>query len=269
MGGVNSITTDVRQAEALSLRPPSTQDLIQEFEEGYIIEPDSQQLIDEIVREDQRQSLKLSPDSLDSTDLASMELIQTILSDAPPSRNESLQKDLASMRLIQKMISQGEIQNDTGLELSHEFQPKAVQPPQASKIHQRKNFVTSTDFLADQDADQIIQAMQNSVIEDMLRQEKCQIPQNTNVQCFTYEQLVELRNAKNPASSVSEFPISTFYPTYLKHFKDCAVCLGTYVEGEQLKTLPCFHSFHADCADDWLSLQNSCPVCQSRVDQLS
>ncbi|XP_016198987.1 RING-H2 finger protein ATL52-like [Arachis ipaensis] len=44
----------------------------------------------------------------------------------------------------------------------------------------------------------------------------------------------------------------------------CAVCLGDFEEGEELKTLPeCMHSFHVPCIDMWLYSHTSCPVCRA------
>ena len=42
----------------------------------------------------------------------------------------------------------------------------------------------------------------------------------------------------------------------------CAICLEELVEGELAKTLPCFHVFHAKCADQWLAISGVCPVCK-------
>ncbi|XP_027362869.1 RING-H2 finger protein ATL52-like [Abrus precatorius] len=44
----------------------------------------------------------------------------------------------------------------------------------------------------------------------------------------------------------------------------CAVCLGDFEEGEELRTMPeCLHYFHVPCIDIWLSSHSSCPVCRA------
>ncbi|KAK7407053.1 hypothetical protein VNO78_08693 [Psophocarpus tetragonolobus] len=44
----------------------------------------------------------------------------------------------------------------------------------------------------------------------------------------------------------------------------CAICLGDFEEGQELRTMPeCMHSFHVACIDRWLSWHSSCPICRS------
>lgn len=44
----------------------------------------------------------------------------------------------------------------------------------------------------------------------------------------------------------------------------CAVCLGEFEEGEELRTLPeCLHSFHVSCIDMWLFSHPNCPICRA------
>lgn len=50
---------------------------------------------------------------------------------------------------------------------------------------------------------------------------------------------------------------------------DCLICRCSFEVGEEIKSLPCFHSYHSDCIDSWLSLNKVCPVCQFSVDQMS
>ncbi|CAI5469087.1 unnamed protein product [Closterium sp. Yama58-4] len=46
-------------------------------------------------------------------------------------------------------------------------------------------------------------------------------------------------------------------------FRECAVCLGEYEDGECIKTLPsCGHRFHATCIDIWFCAHTTCPICR-------
>lgn len=45
----------------------------------------------------------------------------------------------------------------------------------------------------------------------------------------------------------------------------CAICLGEYEDGEQVKTLPCFHVFHTECVDRWLAVNKICPFCKKSI----
>lgn len=42
----------------------------------------------------------------------------------------------------------------------------------------------------------------------------------------------------------------------------CPICLEAYEVGEDVRTIPCFHSFHAHCCDPWLRQKAICPVCK-------
>lgn len=42
----------------------------------------------------------------------------------------------------------------------------------------------------------------------------------------------------------------------------CSVCLELYEEGSVVRTIPCFHTFHTQCIDPWLSQKAQCPVCK-------
>ncbi|KAE9596877.1 hypothetical protein Lal_00007354 [Lupinus albus] len=46
----------------------------------------------------------------------------------------------------------------------------------------------------------------------------------------------------------------------------CAVCLGDFEEGEELRTLPeCMHCFHVPCIDMWLYSHTTCPICRANA----
>lgn len=46
----------------------------------------------------------------------------------------------------------------------------------------------------------------------------------------------------------------------------CAICLGEFEEGDQLRRLPCQHQqFHSCCVDHWLAKAGRCPLCVADV----
>ncbi|KAE8654323.1 RING-H2 finger protein ATL57 [Hibiscus syriacus] len=46
----------------------------------------------------------------------------------------------------------------------------------------------------------------------------------------------------------------------------CAICLGDFKEGEQIRVLPdCLHFFHVGCIDKWLNSHSNCPLCRAET----
>jgi hypothetical protein len=52
---------------------------------------------------------------------------------------------------------------------------------------------------------------------------------------------------------------------------ECAICMEAYRRGQWLRTLPCLHSYHTDCIDQWLLVptedgptsRRRCPLCNA------
>jgi len=45
----------------------------------------------------------------------------------------------------------------------------------------------------------------------------------------------------------------------------CSICQERLTESDLVKTLPCAHSFHRNCAEQWLRRKPVCPNCRCRV----
>mmetsp|Transcript_23253 Transcript_23253/g.51028 ORF Transcript_23253/g.51028 Transcript_23253/m.51028 type:complete len:441 (+) Transcript_23253:179-1501(+) len=46
----------------------------------------------------------------------------------------------------------------------------------------------------------------------------------------------------------------------------CRVCLGEFVDGDEVKRLPCGHMFHSNCIQEWLHRSTDCPICKANVE---
>ncbi|KAK7387502.1 hypothetical protein VNO78_28355 [Psophocarpus tetragonolobus] len=77
---------------------------------------------------------------------------------------------------------------------------------------------------------------------------------------ITTKQYLNLIEKKNPTIR---------YSIRLKgRESECRVCLSEFQEGEKLRKLICQHTFHRDCLDKWLQLQQhwaTCPLCRKQV----
>ncbi|XP_076619508.1 ring finger protein 11 [Colletes latitarsis] len=47
---------------------------------------------------------------------------------------------------------------------------------------------------------------------------------------------------------------------------ECVICMMELVIGEEVRYLPCMHTYHALCIDDWLLRSLTCPSCMEPVD---
>lgn len=47
---------------------------------------------------------------------------------------------------------------------------------------------------------------------------------------------------------------------------ECVICMMELAIGEAVRYLPCMHTYHAVCIDDWLLRSLTCPSCMEPVD---
>jgi E3 ubiquitin-protein ligase RNF11 len=46
----------------------------------------------------------------------------------------------------------------------------------------------------------------------------------------------------------------------------CVICMIEFIVGDRVRYLPCMHTYHVDCIDDWLMRSFTCPSCMEPVD---
>jgi hypothetical protein len=75
-------------------------------------------------------------------------------------------------------------------------------------------------------------------------------------------------------SEIEQLPVSNFRRASvdkssgtgdLEEHLTCRVCLSEYEEGDELRTLPCFHKYHRECIDRWISRDKKCPICKHPI----
>jgi len=82
-------------------------------------------------------------------------------------------------------------------------------------------------------------------------------------------QLGQVRSPGASMEQISELPAFAYHraPDDKKQSsaapKSCAICMEELKEGEQVRSLPCFHIFHAEEIDKWLQTNSSCPICKT------
>jgi len=51
-----------------------------------------------------------------------------------------------------------------------------------------------------------------------------------------------------------------------KKNRECVICMVEFVIGDRVRYLPCMHTYHTECIDDWLMRSFTCPSCMEPVD---
>lgn len=82
----------------------------------------------------------------------------------------------------------------------------------------------------------------------------------------TADQLTEEEQIKllKRMTLIQQLPSGT-YDENKKH-KECVICMIDFEMKDQIKCLPCMHTFHQVCIDSWLVRSLICPSCMEPVD---
>lgn len=51
-----------------------------------------------------------------------------------------------------------------------------------------------------------------------------------------------------------------------KKSRECVICMVEFSKGDSIRFLPCLHTYHVHCIDDWLMRSFICPSCMEPVD---
>jgi hypothetical protein len=47
----------------------------------------------------------------------------------------------------------------------------------------------------------------------------------------------------------------------------CSICLETIKSGTTIRILKCKHNYHQACLDNWLRINNTCPICRDNISE--
>ena len=89
------------------------------------------------------------------------------------------------------------------------------------------------------------------------------------------EHLQHMRNDGNAGASASDIDrlsaqwVVDDVSKLPDELRTCCVCLEEVRKHQTVRTLPCLHTFHSECVEEWLSKKKVCPLCQFDIHQAS
>ncbi|CAM0952674.1 unnamed protein product [Alopecurus aequalis] len=90
---------------------------------------------------------------------------------------------------------------------------------------------------------------------------------------YSYEELVALGEVVGTesrglsADTLASLPSVTYKTKDVQdgNTEQCVICRVEFEEGESLVGLPCKHSYHPECINQWLQINKVCPMCSAEV----
>lgn len=91
-----------------------------------------------------------------------------------------------------------------------------------------------------------------------------------DVDNMSYEELLSAFGGphQNPANDedIQSLPVRKFEGDVNKDsVTECCICMEEVSQGQEVKTMPCLHSFHSACIDRWLKQSGICPICKHQL----
>lgn len=73
-------------------------------------------------------------------------------------------------------------------------------------------------------------------------------------------------NVPPPQRGVTQEQLATCQEYTIKEGEDyegeCCICLASFEANDQIRILPCIHSYHKGCIDHWFEQSTLCPICK-------
>uniref|UniRef100_A0ACD5XUY1 Uncharacterized protein n=1 Tax=Avena sativa TaxID=4498 RepID=A0ACD5XUY1_AVESA len=90
---------------------------------------------------------------------------------------------------------------------------------------------------------------------------------------YSYEELVALGEVVGTesrglsADTLASLPSVTYKTKDMQdgNTEQCVICRVEFEDGESLVALPCKHSYHPECINQWLQINKVCPMCSAEV----
>lgn len=78
--------------------------------------------------------------------------------------------------------------------------------------------------------------------------------------------LTEVEMNRFPSKTINDPKDPLLQKPVSKHKSGgCSICLEPYELGDEVRTIPCFHTFCKECIDQWLKIKGECPICKFPV----
>ena len=104
----------------------------------------------------------------------------------------------------------------------------------------------------------------NSPLRNSIESQKTERKEGLDIKCDVDRLLHsnhELENKNKDLQTILKFIPFTIIQEKPKNIR-CVICLSDFEIGEKVSALPCCHTFHTKCLDDWIIRSLKCPVCK-------